>query len=126
MTNLANKQISIGLVQEITKALEGRGLPAPGRILLCIPSGEQITQGGIIVPGNQEKEFNRKGVVIQCGQLDTLSNSIVPGQIVTFGMYAGKEIEFNPEHLPMVDFDNYRFTIISESEVIYIESNFNN
>ena len=123
MTTLANKQISVALANQIANALEGKGIPSPGRLLLIVPTGEQMTQGGILIPGNNEKEFNRKGVVIQCGELDTLKYDIITGQIVTFGMYAGKEIEFNPEQLQMVDFVNYKFTILSESEVIYIETN---
>lgn len=123
MTHLANKQVSASLAKEIHDALKTKGFPAPGRILLIVPTGEQMTQGGILIPGNQEKEFARKGVVIQAGSLDTLKREIYTGQIITFGMYAGKEIEFTPEQLPMVDFVNYKFTILSESEVIYIESN---
>ena len=45
------------------------------------------------------------------------------GTVITFGMYAGKEMNFQPEQIPCVDFSKYKFTILSETEVIYMESN---
>lgn len=123
--NLTNKQVSLPMAAEIAEALKESGKPAPGKMLLIMPKGEQRTESGIIIPGDNEKDLPRKGVVIQFTQLQDLKDQVFVGNIITFGMYAGKEIEFTQEQLPMVDFQNYKFTILSESEVIYIESNTN-
>lgn len=122
MLNLQTNQVNVAKAREIASCLDGKGLPSPGRILLIIPTSEQVTTGGIIVPGSAEKELPRKGVVIQFNQLENFPSMEV-GTVITFGMYAGKEMNFQPEQIPCVDFSKYKFTIFSETEVIYMESN---
>lgn len=122
MLNLQTNQVNVAKAKEIARCLDGKGLPSPGRILLIIPTSEQVTTGGIIVPGLAEKELPRKGVVIQFNQLENFPMMEV-GTVITFGMYAGKEMNFQSEQIPCVDFSKYKFTILSETEVIYMESN---
>lgn len=122
--DLQNRQISVLKAEKLAEALKGKGAPSPGRILICTPKGEQMTQSGIIIPGSGEKELPRKGVIIQTNALEILDESMMkPGTIITYGMYAGKEIEFSQELIPEETSKNYKFTILSEAEVIYIETN---
>lgn len=123
MMNLENRQISVEVANKIAEALQKKGKPAPGRILLVTLTGEQTTTGGILIPGTtNEKDLPHKGVVVQFNELENLP-FITTGVIITFGMYAGKEIQFSPQDIPFLDMNNYKFTILSETEVIYIESN---
>lgn len=122
--DLENRQISVLKANKLADALSGKGLPSPGRILICTPKGEQKTASGIIIPGSGEKELPRKGVVIQANHLEILEPDVVKvGTIITYGMYAGKEIEFPANLIPKETSENYKFTILSETEVIYIETN---
>ena len=107
MLNLQTNQVNVAKAKEIASCLDGKGLPSPG---------------GIIAPGSAEKELPRKGVVIQFNQLENFPMMEV-GTVITFGMYAGKEMNFQSEQIPCVDFSKYKFTILSETEVIYMESN---
>ena len=122
--DLENRQISVLKAEQLANALSGKGAPSPGRILICTPKGEQKTASGIIIPGSGEKELPRKGVVIQVNNLELLDPHVVKvGTIITYGMYAGKEIEFSANLIPKETSENYKFTILSETEVIYIETN---
>lgn len=124
MMNLENRQISVEVANKLAAILKNKGVPAPGRLLLVSPTGEQTTTGGILIPGTtNEKDLPRKGVVVQFNQVDSLEGTLQVGVIITYGMYAGKELQFNPQDVPFLDLNNYKFTILSESEVIYIESN---
>lgn len=121
--DLENRQISLELATKIANSLRGKGLPSPGRVLICSPTGENTTTGGIIIPGTaNDKDLPRKGVIIQSNQLDQFDNLEV-GTVVTYGMYAGKELQFSKERLPFLNMENYKFTILSESEIIYVEAN---
>lgn len=122
--DLINKQVSALVAEKINGILITKGIPSPGRLLIISPIGEQQTQSGIFIPGNtDDKELPRKGVVIQYNKLEQVANEISTGVIITYGMYAGKEINFDPNLFPFLDMKAYKFTILSESEVIYIESN---
>lgn len=122
--DLQNRQISVMKAEKLAEALKGKGIPSPGRLLICTPNGEQVTQSGIVIPGSVEKEIPRKGVVIQTSSLDTLDpDTVKVGTIITYGMYAGKEVEFSKDIIPEESIKNYKFTILSEAEVIYIETN---
>lgn len=121
--NLENRQISVATANKIAEALKGKGLPSPGRTLICSPTGENTTAGGIIIPGTaNEKDMPRKGVVIQTNELEQIQELPI-GSVVTYGMYAGKEIQFSKELIPFINLENYKFTILSETEIIYIETN---
>ena len=123
--DLNNRQISVSVAEKIAATLKDKGIPSPGRILILSPTCEQMTTGGILIPGTtDEKDLPRKGVLIQKSKLQEYdANELPVGIIITYGMYAGKEIHFNKNDIPFLDMDNYKFTILSESEIIYLESN---
>lgn len=123
--NLPNRQIPVCLAKQIAKVLKGKGLPSPGKVLICTPSGEITTQSGIILSSViNEKDLPRKGVIIQSNNLELFpKEQLMVGTIVTYGMYAGKEVNFDEDTLPFINLKDYKFTILSESEIVYIETN---
>lgn len=128
MNNIQEKYITVAEAKKIAEALKGKGLPAPGRILICSYKGLKQTSGGIYIPQNiDEKELPRKGVLIQANRpTDFSQEELAIGTLVTFGMYAGKEVFFNEQQLPGwldINLEDYKFTVLSESEIVYIETN---
>lgn len=121
---LKNRQITREQANKLADFLAGKGYPTEDRLLIVSPTGEQMTAGGIIISASPDnKELPRKGVVIQ-NNSDT-DKFIKVGSIVTYGMYAGKEIHFDDEvfHTLGIARKEYKFTILSTSEVVYVEQN---
>lgn len=125
--DLENKQVSVLVAHKIAEILKTKGMPSPGKLLIISPTGDQLTKGGILIPGTaNEKDLPRKGVLIQVNKPDLFSeDQLKVGIVVTYGMYAGKEIQFEKEVYDQVNLsqDQYKFTVLSESEVVYIETN---
>lgn len=120
---LKNSQISLSQAHKLADLLMYKGFPTPGKILILSPTGEQRTKSGIIISSTvDKKDLPRKGVVIQ-------DNSSLPGLIVgtvvTYGMYAGKELHLSEDLFESIGVtkEDYTFTVLSESEVIYTETN---
>lgn len=121
---LKNSQITLEQANKLADYLSGKGFPTEDRILIVSPTGEQITKGGIIISSSvDKKDLPRKGVVIQNNS--NLDDFIKVGTIVTYGMYAGKELHFDEELYEHIGIrkEDYTLTILSTSEVIYVEQN---
>ena len=118
--NLISKEKAL----EISKVLEN-GIPSINRVLIASPknSKDRTTSGGIILPDNAKENIPRKGVIIQSGIIeeDNWKSLLKVGNIVTYGIYAGKEVE--PENLSTIDYPDLEFTVLSINEIIYIELN---
>lgn len=118
--NLISKEKAL----EISKVLEN-GIPSINRVLIALPknSKNRTTSGGIILPDNAKEDIPRKGVIIQSGIIeeDNWKSLLKVGNIVTYGIYAGKEVE--PENLSTIDYPDLEFTVLSINEIIYIELN---
>ena len=125
--------VSKALALQLKNALIALGCPTENRVLILPPKDQDIIQGGIIIPGQAKDELPNKGVVILQGHLDEeykwYTDLIETGRILTYGMYAGKEIEFNPEIFQKegisIDLDKNKFTVLSVNEIIYSEVNNN-
>jgi co-chaperonin GroES (HSP10) len=119
------KLISKGEAEAINTALSSNGFPTENRILLAIPNEEQKVNG-IIIPSQVKEGVPRKGVVVQIGNLSPDFESyknISIGDIITYGLYAGKELQFNPAKLSVLGISHSEFSVLSLNEVIYIEQN---
>lgn len=104
------------------------GYPTENRVLIAVPANPEVTKGGIILPGQNKEDLPRKGVLVQRGEIteENLTYSgLKVGDVVTYGMYAGKEID--PPFRG--DFEEYltdlKFYVLSLTEIIYIELNRN-
>ena len=122
--------ISVETAEAIKSALVGRVLPSENRVLVFSPGDEEVTYGGLIIPGNVKEGKPRKGVAIISGKLDenhlNYEELTRTGIIITYGLYAGKEVEFD-EELFNKDLNQIvskgKFTILDTNEIIMAEAN---
>lgn len=123
--------ISPEVAQAIHNVLAKRGEPSMDRILVFSPKEDDIVQGGIIIPGQVKEGKPNKGVVVDSGYI---SEEYAPyreatkvGRIITYGMYAGKEVDFDPSIFKEagieIDTERNAFTILAINEIIYSEIN---
>ena len=125
--------ISVETAEAIKSALGGRVLPSENRVLVFSPGDEEVISGGLIIPGNVKEGKPRKGVVILSGKLDenhlNYEELTRTGIIITYGLYAGKEVEFDEELFNKVSKDlnqivsKGKFTILDTNEIIMAEAN---
>lgn len=122
--------ISVEVAEEIKTALSGKVLPSENRVLVLSPGEDDTTVGGIIIPGNVKEGKPRKGVVILSGKLDenhlNYEELTRTGVIITYGLYAGKEVEFDSNLF--TDEINHKiksgkFTVLDTNEIIMAEAN---
>lgn len=121
--------ISRAVALEFENLFSKIGTPSNNRVLILSPNEETTTASGIIIPETVKEGKPRKGVVISKGVMDddSISSAIVEvGNIVTYGLYAGKDLEVNtqdfPEPLRNLLSKN-TLTVLSISEIIYAEFN---
>lgn len=121
--------ISKEVAQLINNILESRGIPTEDKIVVATPNGETKV-GNIILPGNAEESRPKKGVIVQKGWISEAYHNVIDtfaiGNIVTYGIYSGKEINFDYDNFPQElkdTLNNTKFTILSLNEIAYIESN---
>ena len=122
--------ISVKTAEAIKSVLDGKVLPSENRVLVFSPGEEEATVGGIIIPGNVKEGRPRKGVVIISGKLDenhiNFEELTRTGLIITYGLYAGKEVEFD-EELFSEELNTYiskgKFTVLDTNEIIMAEAN---
>lgn len=106
------------------------GVPTENRVLIISPKDVNTTKTGIIIPGQVKEGVPRKGVVVKRGEITdeykTYKELTNQGMVVTYGLYAGKELEFDPDYYPkelQEIIQNQTFTILSMNEIIYSEKN---
>lgn len=115
--------ISSMVAEKLNAAIPG--IPSLDRVLIAAPEEVETTNACIIIPGQVKEGVPRKGTVIKQGvfseDYQSYKDQTVPGRIITFGMYAGKEVEFEiPEEFKSL---KLKFYVLSLSEVIYTEPN---
>lgn len=121
--------ISKGVAAEFNEVLSKIGIPSNNRVLILSPNSETQTASGIIIPESVKEGKPRKGVIVSQGTMDdeSITSEITEiGNIVTYGLYAGKDLEIDmevfPEHLRGILGRN-TLTVLSISEIIYVEYN---
>lgn len=120
--------ISTYVAEKLNQSLPGT--PTENRVLIVSPKNVNTTKAGIIIPGQVKEGVPRKGVIIKSGEITeeykTYRDLCQIGRIVTYGMYAGKELEFDtsllPEALSKI-MENNEITVLSMNEIIYSEPN---
>lgn len=119
------KLVSVGLAKTLSNIIVGQ--PSEDRVLIVhSDERDRKTKGGLYVPDNAREDIPKKGVVVKFGPInDTYRNYIEQlkiGSIITYGMYAGKEI------IPTItdsniNIENYKFSVLSLNEIIFVEPN---
>lgn len=115
--------------QETAQLLNGaiNGKPTENRLVLAVSTTEKKSNG-LIIPSVVKEDIPKKGVVIQTGpftdDFENYANDIKIGDILSYGVYAGKQIY--PKFIGLDDetvTQGLEFYIISVQEIIYIEPN---
>ena len=108
------------------------GCPTENRVLILSPKEVNQTKSGLIIPEQVKEGVPRKGVVVKLGEITeeyrTYRDLVQIGRIVTYGLYAGKEMEFETDKLtPGLQqlLEKNTLTVLSMNEVIYSEPNNN-
>lgn len=106
------------------------GCPTENRVLILSPKEVNQTKSGLIIPEQVKEGVPRKGVVIKRGEITeeykTYRELVGIGRIVTYGLYAGKELEFEIDSLsPSLKqlLEKNTLTVLSMNEVVYSEPN---
>lgn len=106
------------------------GCPTENRVLILSPKEINQTKSGLIIPEQVKEGVPRKGVVVKRGEITeeykTYRELVAVGRIVTYGLYAGKELEFETDKLsPALKqlLEKNFITVLSMNEVIYSEPN---
>lgn len=122
--NLINREMAYYMSQMVN------GSVTEGRILMAIPKEYKQNKSGIFIPSTVKEDMPRKGVVIQ--KYNSIDLDFVNiGDIVTYGLYAGKEIEISfKENTPELTPKNWeeivtsnKFVVLSYNEIIFVEPN---
>lgn len=125
--------ISKEQAKEICKSLDNNlgGYLPENRVMIVTPNNTDIKVGNIILPDTTDKkDLPRKGVIVQMGCLSEeniyYKDLLSIGRVLTYGMYAGKELDFPQELFDTVknfNLDDHTFTVLSIQEIIYSELN---
>ena len=106
------------------------GCPTENRVLILSPKEVNQTRSGLIIPEQVKEGVPRKGVIVKLGEITeeyrTYRDLVQIGRIVTYGLYAGKELEFETDKLsPALQqlLEKNTLTVLSMNEVIYTEPN---
>jgi chaperonin GroES len=85
--------------------------PLQDKILLRPSKPEEVTKGGIIIPGNaKEKPTTGEVLAVGTGRVlpsgEVLPMDVRPGNVVIYGQYAGTEVELDGEKLRIINQDD--------------------
>lgn len=119
--NLISKEVAVRVNQSII------GFPTENRVVIVSPSEtERVTDSGLFIPGTVKEGVPRKGVIVKMGEITeeykSLQHQLHIGDVITYGLYAGKELEPNFKN-EVKEVENQTFTVLSTTEIIYIEPN---
>lgn len=120
--------VSVVVAQKFNEELPGS--PTENRVLVLSPKEVNQTKSGLFIPEQVKEGVPRKGVVVKSGiiteEYNTYKDFVSIGRIVTYGLYAGKEMEFETDKLsPALQqlLEKNTLTVLSMNEVIYTEPN---
>lgn len=125
---LAKALITKETAQEVNNQLSVRGVPSENRVIILNPTELNKTLSGIIIPGSVDEGVPKKGVLVQIGPISEdntpdKNNLLKIGNILTYGLYAGKELELlEPLDIKGLDSKNYELRILSVNEILYAEN----
>lgn len=118
--------ISVSEAEAISKIVQSKVILPENRVLIYSPDQDEVV-GGIIIPSDVKEGKPRKGVVIIGGELDEYHKCYKPitrtGMIVTYGLYAGKEVDLGDILSGYQGNINGKFTVLDTNELIMAEVN---
>lgn len=125
---MANIKIDLAMIgkakaQEIGANMVGE--PTENRVVILSPTDiEKRTDSGLYIPGTAKEGIPMKGVIVKMGPITdeykTYHYQLEIGKKVTYGMYAGKEID--PNFINPVEAEG-KYTILALNEILFVEPN---
>ena len=121
--------ISVQLAERLNEFLKGEVSPTENRVLICSPKDQDTKVGNLIIPGTTEEGIPREGVLIMLGPISeeyqTYKDMLTTGQVLVYGLYAGKEVDIElPEDVSLPS-DKWDFTVLALNEIIFVRNNKN-
>lgn len=114
-------------IQNVLNSKEVKALIPDNRVLILSPTMQEQKLGKIILPGTMKEDIPHKGVVIDRGILSEDNYSyrelVDTGRVITYGLYGGKKIDFDPNLFKGISMDGQEFSILSVNEIIFSENN---
>lgn len=114
-------------IRKILNSKEVKALIPENRVLILSPTMQEQKVGKIILPGTMKEDIPHKGVVIDRGYLSednsTYRELVDTGRVITYGLYGGKKIDFDPNLFKGISMDGQEFSILSVNEIIFSEIN---
>ncbi|MEG1415371.1 MAG: hypothetical protein RSC49_02085 [Clostridium sp.] len=121
MSKISKRVLSLMASQTVAQQLSTIGLPPTDKVVMAIvKEQEQRTGSGIIIPTKEVEGVPNRGTIVQVGFISDdykyLKDHLTVGTIVTYGNYAGKEVE--PDRF---ENDSIKLMVISLAEIMYFE-----
>lgn len=129
MTKFNMNYISKAVAAQFEEVFSSIGIPSNNRVLILTPDTETQTASGIIIPESVKEGKPRKGVIISKGIMDddSVASKITEvGNLVTYGLYAGKELDIDTSTFPTPlqnILSRNTLTVLSINEILYAEYN---
>lgn len=124
-TPILSKAMAIAIHEELL----GKGLPPENRLLIAYYNDDVVSDTGLFIAEKGSDTIPKKGVVIQKGFMDSdcesYDKTISIGDVINYGLYAGKEIELDLGETLNEKTKKFAFSVLSVTEVIYIQVNHN-
>lgn len=122
MSKISKRVLSLVASKHVAEKLSIIGLPPTDKIVMAVVrEQEQRTSSGLIIPNSDDVEgVPNRGTIVQVGFISEdykyLTDHLKVGTVVTYGNYAGKEIE--PDRF---DDKSIKLMVISLAEIMYFE-----
>lgn len=121
MSKISKRVLSLMASQTVAQQLSTIGLPPTDKVVMAIvKEQEQRTGSGIIIPTKEVEGVPNRGTIVQVGFISDdykyLKDHLTVGTIITYGNYAGKEVE--PDRF---ENDSIKLMVISLAEIMYFE-----
>lgn len=101
------------------------GTPTENRVVVAFSQGDKKTDSGLFIPTNVKEDLPKKGVIVGFGPITeenyTYQEMLSIGSIITYGLYAGKDVE--PSFKDNYQVTDLKFSVLSLNEIIYVEPN---
>lgn len=121
MPKISKRVLSLEASVEVNRKLQAIGMPPTDRVIMAVlDSQEQRTPSGIILPNDGVEGTPNRGTIVQVGFISEdykyLRDNLSIGTIITYGNYAGKQVE--PDK---IDLKGVKLMVISINEIMYFE-----
>lgn len=106
--------------QAVNEKLKNLGTPPVDKVVIAVSNKEYKRESGLYIPEGDKEDVPRRGSLVQVGPLSEdfqyLKDMLQIGVVLTYGNYAGKEIE-------PIELEGFSLKVLSLAEIAYYEFN---